>query len=76
MRTRVLPVVVTIVFMLLVQVPPAGAQTAGETYQRMSAPDQSAFISEQARRIAREISGREYEFTPAFLELIQKNVDS
>src|ERR1043165_6022530 len=47
-----------------------------ETYQQMSGQQRSAFVAEQARRIAREMSGRDYQFTPAFEAEIQKAVDA
>ena len=40
----------------------------------MSRAERLVFVGEQARRIAREMSGSEYEFTPAFEEDIQKAV--
>ena len=48
---------------------------AGKTYQRMSHAERCAFVSEQARRIARELSGNEYEFTPSFEGDIQQAVN-
>ena len=36
------------------------------TYQQMSEEQRIAFVALQARSIARQISGRDYEFTPAF----------
>jgi hypothetical protein len=52
------------------------AQTAqsGKVYEDMSRPERLVFVGEQARRIAREMSGSEYEFTPAFETDIQKAV--
>ncbi|HKC63146.1 MAG TPA: M56 family metallopeptidase, partial [Pyrinomonadaceae bacterium] len=50
------------------------AQT-GKTYQTMKRDEQTAFIAEKARDIARRMSQREYEFTPAFESEIQKSVD-
>lgn len=52
----------------------AGGQTipAGKQYEDMSRAERLAFVSEQARRIAREISGSEYEFTTDFEQDIQK----
>lgn len=47
-----------------------------KTYQQMSRAERSAFVAAQARRIAREISGREYEFTAAFDEDIQQAVNN
>lgn len=46
-----------------------------ETYQKMTQPQRAAFVADQARRLARQMSGREYEFTPAFDLAIQKAVD-
>lgn len=46
------------------------------TYMQMSVDQQSAFVREQVNRIAREMSGREYELTPEFLAVIKKSVDS
>ncbi|PYS63092.1 MAG: hypothetical protein DMF76_07460, partial [Acidobacteria bacterium] len=44
-------------------------------YQQMTLPERGAFVSEQARRLARQISGRDYQFTPAFEAEIQKAVE-
>ena len=44
-------------------------------YQQMNQAERAAFVSEQARRIANQISGRDYRFTPAFEAVIQKSVD-
>ena len=44
-------------------------------YQQMTAPERAAFVSEQAQRIAKEISGRDYQFTPAFEAAIQNRVE-
>jgi len=54
------------------------AQTTqpGKLYQQMSQAERTAFVGEQARKIARQMSGTEYEFTPAFETDIQKSVDS
>ncbi len=52
----------------------ASAQTS-KLYQQMSTEERSAFISAQARRVAQEISGRPYEFTPAFEGNIRDAVD-
>ena len=47
---------------------PAGAQTTppGKHYEDMSRAERLVFVGEQARRIAREMSGSEYEFTADF----------
>jgi hypothetical protein len=47
----------------------------GKVYQKMTHGERAAFVSEQARRIAREMSGNEYEFTPAFEADIQQAVN-
>lgn len=54
----------------------ASGQTAhpGKEYEDMSRAERLAFVSDQARRIAREISGNEYEFTVEFEQDIQKAV--
>ena len=41
-------------------------------YEDMSQAERLVFVSEQARRIAREMSGSEYEFTPEFEKDIQR----
>ena len=46
------------------------------TYQQMSEEQRIAFVALQARSIARQISGRDYEFTPAFDVAIRKAVDA
>jgi len=51
------------------------AQTVDKTYQQMTQAERTAFVSTQARRIARQMSGTEYEFTPAFEAGIQKFVE-
>jgi hypothetical protein len=53
------------------------AQTtpSGTVYQQMSSTERSAFVTEQARRIAREMSGSEYEFTPGFITNIEQSVN-
>jgi hypothetical protein len=54
----------------------AQAAPTARLYQQMSPAEQTAFVNQQARAIAREISGTEYEFTPAFEAEIQKNVEA
>lgn len=52
----------------------ARAQNArsGKTYEDMSRAERLVFVGEQARRIARDMSGSDYEFTPEFEKDIQK----
>ncbi len=45
-------------------------------YQQMTEEQRTAFVAAQARRIAQQMSGREYEFTPAFEVAIRKSVDA
>lgn len=56
---------------------PLRAQTTPpvKVYQDMTQLERNAFITEQSRRIARDMSGREYEFTPAFEADIQQEVN-
>jgi soluble lytic murein transglycosylase-like protein len=51
------------------------AQTTAKTYQQMTQTERAQFVASQARRLASEMSGREYEFTPAFVEDIQQSVN-
>jgi Transglycosylase SLT domain len=44
-------------------------------YQQMSEDERTAFVAAETRRIARQMSGAEYEFTRAFEAEIQKAVD-
>jgi len=48
---------------------------SGATYQQMTQAERAAFVSEQARRLALQMSGREYKFTPAFEAAIHRSVD-
>ena len=67
---------VAVLFFLTASAIHGGAQTAPpmKSYEEMSRAERQAFVGEQARRIARELSGSEYAFTPAFEEDIQKAV--
>lgn len=65
-------------FLLLVAAAMLAAATAqvtmAQTYEQMSQAERATFVGDQARRIARQMSGTEYEFTPAFVAEIQKAV--
>jgi hypothetical protein len=52
----------------------AGLQNA-TVYQQMNQAERAAFVSAQARRIAKEISGRDYKFTSSFETAIQNRID-
>ena len=51
------------------------AQSTAKLYRQMSPSEQATFVQEKAGQIARQISGNEYEFTPAFEMEIQKHID-
>ena len=69
MKMRVLMLVAAIFFLTGNVVE---AQT--KVYKDMSRAERLEFVGTQARRIAREMSGRDYEFTPEFEADIQKAV--
>ena len=50
----------------------AQTMTAARVYQQMTQSERSEFVASQAQRIANEMSGRNYEFTAAFVEDIQQ----
>lgn len=52
----------------------ANAQS-NKLYHEMTPSERAAFVSAKARGIAREMSGNDYQFTPAFEATIQKHVD-
>ena len=53
----------------------AQTTTSARIYQQMTQSERSEFVASQAQRIANEMSGRNYEFTPAFVEDIQQAVN-
>ena len=71
---KILLLSLAIVFSLTALTRSTHAQ-GGKLYQQMSQDERRAFVAEQARRIAREMSGGEYEFTADFEAAIQKFVD-
>ncbi|MEP6569087.1 MAG: transglycosylase SLT domain-containing protein [Acidobacteriota bacterium] len=74
---RMLLLLLALVFSLATNPQNLNAQTATavRVYQQMTQAERSEFVAAQARRIADEISGRDYEFTPAFVEDIQQAVN-
>ncbi len=54
----------------------SGTRIQSRTYQQMTLAERGAFVSEQAHRLARQIAGRDYQFTSSFEAEIQKSVDS
>ena len=73
MKTKRIVTAVTAILLLTIT---AGAQTVQTPtqYENMSRAERLGFVGEQARRIAREISGSEHEFTTEFEQDIQKFV--
>ena len=53
----------------------ATGRQSDKLYQQMTPAERAAFVSAKARSIAREMSGNDYQFTPAFEATIQKHVD-
>jgi Transglycosylase SLT domain len=70
---KMLLVLLALVFSLATNSPKLSAQTSpsSRVYQQMTQSERSEFVASQSRRIASEMSGRDYEFTPAFVEDIQ-----
>ena len=44
-------------------------------YKEMTQSERAAFVAEHARAVARQMSGRDYQFTPAFEHELQRAVD-
>lgn len=74
MKLQKMLILLAVIFFLTANVLETRAQTSGMLYEDMSRPERLAFVGEQARRIAREISGNEYAFTSDFEVDIQKAV--
>lgn len=74
---KILPITLGLILCATITTQETTAQTAssGKVYQQMTQTEQTAFVAEQARRIAREISGREYDFTPAFEAKIEESIN-
>ena len=76
MKTKkILTAIVVAMFSLTIATQELNAQTTAKTYQQMTQTERAQFVASQTRRLASELSGREYEFTPAFLEDIQQSVN-
>lgn len=74
---KILRIIIAVVMLAtcLSTVPAKPATQSNENYQLMTQPQRAAFVAEQARKIARQLSGHDYQFTPAFDAAIQKAVD-
>src|SRR5918996_1247246 len=72
---RILVSLVTMLFLTITALNASGQTVQpGKQYEDMSRTERLAFVGDQSRRIAREISGSEYEFTTDFERDIQKFV--
>lgn len=76
MKTTRIFMLLASVLLLTIAAVSASAQTVqpGKRYEDMSRAERLVFVGEQSRRIAREISGNEYQFTADFERDIQKAV--
>lgn len=76
MRTqRIVMSLASMLFLTITALPVSGQSVPpGKQYEDMSRAERLVFVGEQARRIGREISGSEYEFTADFEKDIQKAV--
>lgn len=66
-------------FLVLAALLMTGTTAIGQSsasYLTMSQQERSAFVAAQARRVAREISGRDYQFTAEFEADIQRSLDA
>lgn len=74
---KMLLILLALIISLATSAQQTHAQTtpAGKVYQQMTPAERSAFVAEQARRIGREMSGSEYEFTSDFVADIQQAVN-
>jgi membrane-bound lytic murein transglycosylase D len=72
---RIFTFLAVILFLTITSLHASGQTTPpGKQYVDMSRAERLVFVGEQARRIAREMSGAEYEFTADFEKDIQKAV--
>ena len=74
---KLLLLLLVLTFALAISPQKLRAQKAAsaKVYQQMTQTERSDFVATQARRIASEMSGKDYEFTPAFIEDIQQAVN-
>jgi hypothetical protein len=74
---KMLPVLLALIIFLVTNAPQIHAQStaSGKVYQQMTPAERSGFVAEQARRIGRELSGSDYEFTSDFVADIQQAVN-
>src|SRR5688572_5683982 len=77
MRLKIMLLVLLAIRACLTALQPAANAhwESNKLYQQMTPAERTAFVSAKARSIAREMSGNDYQFTPAFEATIQKHVD-
>ena len=75
---KIMLTLLALVFSLAIPSTKLSGQTSpsSRTYQHMNQSERSEFVASQSRRIASEMSGRDYEFTPAFVEDIQQALNA
>lgn len=78
MRLKIMLLVLLAITTCLTTLQPSAtaSRVSDKLYQQMTPAERAAFVSAKARHIAREMSGNDYQFTPAFEAAIQKHVDS
>lgn len=76
MKTQRIVLALLAITMCLLATGASALAQSNDIYQQMTQPQRAAFVAEQARRIARQMSGRDYQFTASFDAEIQKSVDS
>ena len=62
------------IFLVALDISAFGQNHSDKTYEHMSRAERSVFISAQLKRLGKEISGNEFQFTPEFEQDIQKAV--
>jgi hypothetical protein len=75
MNIRTLLLLTLVTMIGVAAIPRSARVQPTKTYQQMTLAERGAFVSEQARRLALQMSGRDYQFTPSFEAEIQKSVD-
>jgi hypothetical protein len=75
MKLKRLPLPLFILTIAIATAPGRVFAQSSRTYQQMTPSEQTAFVAEQARQIAHQVSGRDYEFTVDFEAEIQKSVN-
>src|SRR5213592_3538356 len=74
---RMLLLLIAIAISLTLSPRPSSAlpTQSAKLYQQMTQSERAAFVAEQARVVARQMSGNDYQFTTAYENEIRKAVD-